>query len=198
MTFYGVIGAILFLGACRQVIVAIETGDPVQLAMALTLMVFVFNDALFTSFHVERLTDGVDYSLPLKLIDLFNFLFLVAALVVVNPGDNMFLTGGKHLPTVCAEWQFWAFLAIYWLLINVWTHYAGIYQKKGYPGWLRAISIGIIGLLAFTAGITSANMSALSAAFRWINFVYVLLYIALIRPLALRRVSPTPRTPTPA
>lgn len=193
MTFYGVIGAILFLGACRQVIVAVELGDATQLAMALTLMVFVFNDALFTSFHIERTTEPVDYRLLLKLIDLFNFLFLVAALVVVNPADNMFLTGGKHLPTVCAEWQFWILLAIYWTLINVWTYLAGIYRAKGYPPWLRVLSILIILLLFFTA-LASANMPATAQYLRWASLVYVFSYIAFIRPLALR-FFPTKNVP---
>jgi hypothetical protein len=196
MTFYGVIAAILFLGACRQVIVAIEHADFDQLAMALTLMVFVFNDALFTSAHVERDDNAVKYQLPLKLIDLFNFLFLVAALVVVNPEDNMFLSGGKHLPAVCAEWQFWALLAVYWLMINVWTSLAGVYEAKRYPPWLRKLSILVIAALGLTGLFSATSLSWIHAA-RWVTLSYIFLYIALIRPLALRSSTTVPAPALP-
>jgi len=183
MTFYGVIAAILFLGACRQVVVAIEQADAAGLVLGITLMLFVFNDALFTSAHVETPKDPVDYDIALKIIDLFNFVLLVIALVVVNPGENVFLSGGKHLPKICAEWQFWVALAIYWSLINVWTTVAGIYERNKYPRWLRFLSIALVPLLAL-AGLLSVTSTGVMSVFRWVMFGYVFVYILIVRPLA--------------
>ena len=187
MTFYGVISAILFLGSCRQIFIALEHGSCSEFVMAGCLAIFVFNDALFTSHHVEGEDPHVPYRLPLQLIDLFNFLFLVAALVVVDPGDNIFMTGAKRVPGWCSEWEFWMLLAIYWFFINVWTSFAGIYKSKGYPIRLRYLSIGIIILLVLTAGSSMASHDI--QGLRCTTFLFVLIYIAVIRPLALNEAA---------
>ena len=91
MTFYNVISALLFLGAVRGLLDALEKLQWEQALMAVSLTALVFNDMLSTSYEIESgESHAKKYTFELMLIDLTNFLLLAMATIVVNPVANVF------------------------------------------------------------------------------------------------------------
>jgi hypothetical protein len=138
MTFYNIIFGILFLAACRQVLVL---SDVVYGWTAATIAVLVFNDAVNTSHVLERDT-APRYDIFMKLIDLCNFLVLSLALIGLKPGDNPF--GVTQLPArlvnLLQPWFVWLLVSVYWVLAILWNWRAGLYQSNHWPCWIKVIS----------------------------------------------------------
>lgn len=192
MTFYNVISAVVFFGAFRELLVALQGPHlPVPaLWQAALVALLVFNDAIFTSWTTE--TRKVDYGPGLMSIDLVNFFLLSACLLFLNPGvTNVFeldLTAfvQKWLP----ESGFWILLAIYWALVMAWTKQAGVYSKPKYPKWLIPLAAGIVVVFLVESAVVqifgSAKTNSVSHFFSAIAFLYPAVYILGIRSYALR------------
>lgn len=193
MTFYNVISALLFFGAVRQLLLAIQLGEVGQMLMAATFGLLVFNDALYTS-HVVEGSKTAEYKLPLMLVDLTNFALLAMAMIAINPGNNPFDVAFTRLPPNASEPLFWLLIAVYWGLVMAWTVIAGLYPA-GYPRRLIAAAGGVIILFAVSAVVAAASPNSLFHAWiRAASIIYVIGYVAIIRPLMLARWRRTTRT----
>ena len=125
MTFYNVISAILFLGAFREVLLAVDGLSWSRIWMSGCLATIVFNDMLSTSHWVET-GPKITYTWKLMLIDLLNFCLLSVALVAINPSNNLFNASLVRLGTLLSEAVYWWLLASYWLFLMLWTKLGGL------------------------------------------------------------------------
>jgi hypothetical protein len=133
MTFYNVISGILFLGACEAFLSAL--GKP-SLAMAGTLVVVIFNEAVLTSELIERAVNPVDYTLKLKLLDLLTFITLAWALLVLTPVQNTFgVDVSQTLWGADRPFAFWALLTVYWFLTITWNYLSKQFEGRKWKGW---------------------------------------------------------------
>ncbi|MFI5116140.1 MAG: hypothetical protein ACHP8B_05510 [Terriglobales bacterium] len=194
MTFYHVISAILFFGAFRELLAAVNSGNILRISMSLTLALLVFNDALYTSWAIEQ--QRREYRPPLMFIDLTNFLILSAVLISMNSGrDSVFEVAVPRIGSWLPESRGWLLLGLYWLLIMLWTKMTGIYATPKYPKWLIFCSFGV------AAGFVIQSRFAAHSTWcvEWVVTVlvtfYAFLYILVLRPLGLRKVSFSPPPP---
>lgn len=135
MTFYNVISGILFLGACEAFLSAL--GKP-YLAMAGTLVVVIFNEAVLTSELIERRVNPVDYTLKLKLLDLMTFITFTWALLILEPVHNTFgVDVSQTLLGARRPVAFWVLLTVYWLLTVTWNYLAGQFATGQWKSWFR-------------------------------------------------------------
>ncbi len=180
MTFYNVISAILFLGAFRELLRAIDAFQWSRLCIAGTLAAVVFNDMLSTSHLVEH-EKSVAYDWKLMLIDLANFALLATALVAIDPNDNLFNVKLPHLATTLSETWFWALLGGYWLLLIVWS-----VRAATLGGWRLLPSLVVA--LFFIGEAVALGFGASDPVASWgrfLAFAYLLVYFLV------RRVEPT-------
>lgn len=190
MTFYNVISAVIFVGAFRELLSALQAGNRPVLWMASLLALLVFNDAIFTSWTVE--TRQQRYSPQLMAIDLMNFMTLSLALVFLNPTQtNVLQLELKQLATSwLSEVRFWMLLGGYWLLVMLWTKLARVYANPKYPRWLIPWAFGVSGLFLLQALLVAivgpASQSSLAHFVSGMAFAYAAIYILLIRAAALR------------
>lgn len=188
MTIYGVILAILFLGAFRELLASIESGNVLRILMSLTLALLVFNDAIYTSWTVEQRKR--EYRPPLMSIDLANFLILAAVLISMNPTrDNVFSLAVPRIGGWLPESRAWLLLGFYWLLVILWTKLAGVYETPQYPRWLIYCSLGISVLFFIESGFAASSGGKAKLMFTWLTAFYAFFYILALRPFALRKVS---------
>jgi len=189
MTFYNVISALIFLGAFREFLSALQGGDLCALSRASLVALFVFNDAIFTSWTIEARKK--DYGPNLMVIDSLNFTLISFALIFLNPGaSNIFqldLTQLMH--RFFNEAGFWLILAVYWSLIMLWTWVADVYNATHYPTWLIKYAAFISGFLLIEAILAECLGSS---AVSWVTcggslfiFVYAAVYILVVRAIAL-------------
>src|SRR5262245_18417311 len=95
-------------------------------------------------------------------VDLLNFGLLALAVVYLNTTATNLLQldltqySQRHLGESC----FWLLLAVYWVLIMLWTYISGIYGELRYPKFLIGMSLGIIGLLILESILTKTFGSA--------------------------------------
>src|ERR1043165_3689813 len=106
MTFYNVLSALLFIGSLRVLLQAIETQEFSGMATAGCLVVLVFNDMLSTSYTIES-GRQISYTLPLMLIDLWNFGLLSLAMIVISPTRNLYDIPLPRLANLLGMSSFW-------------------------------------------------------------------------------------------
>ena len=147
MTFYSIIFGILFVAACRQLLL-FPPAEP-SFWMAATIATLIFNDVLYTSHTLE--TRGVKkYVLAMKFIDLGNFLLLGVALVVLNPGQNLIDADVSGWLTERPVSFFWGLLFAYWMLSIVWNILGGLYRKSPRRRWGSGV-VAVILLVTWLA-----------------------------------------------
>jgi len=183
MTFYSIIFGILFLGAVRELLVSIVEANVLKCLMALTLVLVVFNDTLYTSHYIEQ-ERGI-YTLEMKLLDLVNFLVLACSIFFLSPNDNIFY----RLDTSTNYYNpgiFWGLLVIYWLFAGIWNYCAIKTSKKKAESvtWVNW-AIGML-LLASTilAFLNLKNINIIISSACALAFI---VYIGIYKPLASRK-----------
>jgi hypothetical protein len=184
MTFYNIIFGILFLGACRQLLHLFDT--PAGWTAA-TIAVVIFNDVMNTSQVLES-KERRNYSVPMKLIDLINFILLGLALVSLKPDDNPFqIKPANSLVTILKPWVTWLLLTLYWAFIILWNWLCGLYSRV----WPKPVSIVSHALIVPFATMVVVTYSAASPENIniWLRvgvFLCPALYLLLVKPLGLR------------
>lgn len=190
MTFYHVLSALLFFGALRVVIVSIETGSIPRLFTSVCVSALVLNDMLATSLHVEK--NRREYTLPLMLLDLFNFLLLSLALIVISPNLNHFEVEAPRLAGSLGAPAFWFLLAIYWVALILWTRQSlkGLEQQSRRVvlwQWSVAVVFAVVGLAQLVRVPYSVSVGGAIAS------VFAVLYLTLIRTLVTRNPAAAQR-----
>jgi hypothetical protein len=185
MTFYNVISGLLFLGAFRQLLVAIDLASLSQGLMASALAILVFNDAVYTS-HVVEGEGIVAYKLNLMLVDLANFLLLALAMATINPSNNVFGVGATRVNGFLGDSGFWILLALYWVGVMVWTWLSGLYRQR-HSRLLLSASAAIPVLFMLTALVGKWGSGPVFTTTELLSVIYILTYIALLRPRLLAR-----------
>jgi hypothetical protein len=184
MTFYNIIFGILFLGACRQLLLL--AADTSRLWMAATVAVLIFNDVVNTS-HVLEGSNAKPYSIGMKLIDLTNFLILSLALIALSPAENPF---GVAIPAKITELltlrAFWLLLVVYWCLAVLWNQFAGLYRARNYPSWLKKASYFVVFPLLLMAVTAPSPPGELAKWGSFAAFLFSAVYLFICKPLAAR------------
>lgn len=181
MTFYNVISALLFLGSLRVLLSFLEKGCWTDVPSAALLVVLVFNDMLSTSHSIEC-NPSINYTLPMMMIDLANFLLLSLAMVVLSPAENLF---GVSLPRIAgflSPPSFWALLALYWVALIQWTR---ISEKEEPPQSSILVALRwLVSALFLGQGILSElGFKITSLIGGWVILAYVVVYLTCLRPL---------------
>ncbi|HSP15193.1 MAG TPA: hypothetical protein VLV78_10625 [Thermoanaerobaculia bacterium] len=187
MTFYNVLSALLFVGSLRVLLLAFEASAGIgAITAAGCLAVVVFNDMLSTSHEIES-TAQTKYTLPLMIIDLINFVLLALGMVVINPQTNVFDVALPKIAAKLGASSFWLLLAIYWLLLMLWTHIAcGETRKQTATVVLWQSSVVAIFLLEWIFYL--CDFQGLSAVVSTLILIYLVLYLTWIRT-RVRRAS---------
>ena len=187
MTFYNVLSGILFLAACRQLLVLMDTSVAWTAA---TIAVIVFNDALNTS-HVLESRNSPPYTIGMKLLDLLAFLLVSLALIAVQPADNPFgVVPREPLASwLQPAWVPWALMATYWAAaVVLWNWLAGIYGSPRWPCWAQVVSHCLVVPFVLMALVTW--LCGTPADVPWwcnvITFTLVALYFVALKPLTLK------------
>lgn len=185
MTFYNILFGILFWGACRQLLLLVDTAAVWDAA---TIAVIVFNDAMNTSQILEaEQRRNRTYSAPMKLIDLINFMLLSLSLVSLRPDDNPFnVQPADSLVAILKPWVTWLLLTLYWAFLVLWNWLCGLYSKE-WPLWVSLFSHAIIlpfGLMAILN--YAASPDAIPTWFRVMVFLCPTLYLVIVKPVGLR------------
>lgn len=182
MTFYNVLSALLFLGALRVLLLAFEALNWPNVFASGCLTILVFNDMLSTSHTVES-EAKIQYTLPLMVIDLWNFLLLALAMIVISPSANLFDVPLPRLAQFLSAHSFWVLLALYWVFLMGWTHISqkgrgG--QSRGLLLWQSTVAgIFLAEWLLHIFGLTNA-----ADVGKLLVLVYLVLYLTWIRPQA--------------
>lgn len=184
MTFYNVISAVLFVGALRELLIALNAIEPTAVARAGVLALLVFNDAIYTSWVVEDRKQK--YGPDLMLIDLANFLILSVALIALNSTPtNVFQLELKNFALWFPESRFWLLLGLYWGSVMYWTCRANVYSAPSYPKWLFKWAL-FVGLLFFIQSLVVAWVGGLAANIgTFVAAIYPAAYILGLRSSAL-------------
>lgn len=147
MTFYNIIFGILFLGAVREVfrVISVDKGWGFWVSpsfwMAATLTLIIFNDVVCTTHILEPSSNQKErvYTFSMKLLDLFSFILLCGALVVLSPSDNSFsINASAHVSKDLQELLFWLLLTTYWIVVLVWNAIGKVYPTSLHI-WQRLI-----------------------------------------------------------
>ncbi|MEO8297898.1 MAG: GNAT family N-acetyltransferase [Burkholderiales bacterium] len=188
MTFYNIIFGLLFIGTFREVMVALmlPAGPNWPLfALAATLAVLVFSDTIYTAVVIEG--KKFSYSMTMKLLDLWSFILLSFAVMVLNPDKNdMFEIDARDAMTRVelatgwsAEALLWGLLTVYVLNLVVWNHLMGVGMVQGRYRWVRwvqplqALAFGVMAVLAWQKALPEAAMQGL----RWVMLAGVVVYL---------------------
>lgn len=178
MTFYNVLSALLFVGALRVLLLAFEASNGPNIFGSGCLVVLIFNDMLSTSYLVESKAE-IKYTLPLMLIDLWNFLILALAMIVISPGDNLFNIKLFKIAGFLGQHSFWPLLALYWVFLMLWTYISG----TGCLGQRRSLLLQFSVAAVFLAPWVLYILGLLNVArvAEMLALGYLMLYLVLIR-----------------
>lgn len=184
MTFYNVLSALLFVGVLRVLLLGFEASNWADVYAAGSLIILVFNDMLSTSHYVENKKE-VDYTLPLMVIDLCNFLLLAGAMIIISPNNNLFDVSLPRVAAFLGPGAFWVFLILYWLLLMLWTHIAERKSTASRLLWQATVPamFGIGWLLHVCCN------SALAETGRVIVLIYLSGYMVLRRVIGKQRTQ---------
>lgn len=134
MTFYGIIYAVVFMAAVRQVYYGVAIADPMQSWAGVVIALLAFFDTAYTSQIIDD--QQVLYTVGMKFIDMINCLLLLCALVIQCPRDNLFVSSGRGAIEPPAESEaagwYWILLLAYWLLMYSW-HVLADRAPRGTP-----------------------------------------------------------------
>jgi len=195
MTFYNIIFGLLFIGAFREVIFALGgqpgwgTPDWRLFCRAAILSILVFSDTIYTAVVIED--KKRTYSVEMKLLDLFSFILLSFAVVLLNPVSNdMFevnVTGTLQQVVHWTRWSveamFWAILAAYMLNIIGWNRLMGIDRIMARHRWVKRVQPALaIAFTAMTVLALLAPTSPLLVAGRWILLGVAAVYLLVFKP----------------
>jgi hypothetical protein len=190
MTFYSIIFGALFLALLREVFVALAHNTGLFWEAAI-LALLVFSDVIYTSHFIEERKRS--YTVGMKLLDLFSFLILVCALLVLDPYDGNLVGMSLNslfgrlfglIPWLTPRLLFWFLLTIYWCSLTLWVRVASVHPngidvrkalRVGWPrmpsacraavGWIvRFERVLGIGIFAAAAVLAKLAPSALYAA----------------------------------
>ena len=147
MTFYNIIFGILFFGATREAFRSAFHPQYAGLSLALTLMFLIFSDTVYTSHVIEN--KGKDYTMPMKLLDLFSFLLLSCALFALNPTQTNFFEVAATERIVGCRWEpaFWFFLCLYWIVLILWNAFGGIRFSSGLLNMIQPIYLALFAFM---------------------------------------------------
>lgn len=179
MTFYNVLSALLFLGALRVMLLAFDASNWPNVFASGCLVVIVFNDMLSTSHYVESKTE-VQYTLPLMLIDLWNFLLLSLAMIVISPGANLFDVQLPQIAGFLGAHSFWVLLMLYWVFLMWWTHIS----RKATGGQRLKILVwqSTVALIFFAEWLLNVlGLTNIAGVGKPLVLGYLLLYLTWIR-----------------
>lgn len=198
MTFYNIIFGLLFLASVREVIS--ELIFPAGMfCEAVFLTLLIFSDVVYTSHVIEE--RKIFYNVFMKLIDLLNFLLLLAALCILNPSEENHNLIQLDLPTM-PVWIFWLIITVYWFFLIIWMSEAKVHPtpnkikraiKSFCPGIRQEFQIGFIFLVnwGLVIGLIITVIATIVAVFKplWmqiycpiiiISEIFYLLFTALI------------------
>lgn len=179
MTFYNVLAALLFLGALRLLLIAFDVLNWPDVFASGCLAVIVFNDMLSTSHTVES-TEKVKYTIGLMLIDLLNFMLLALATIVISPSKNLFDVPLPRLAALLGSHSFWLLLALYWLLLILWTHLA-IKGSNINWGKLLFFQFSVAGLFFLQWLVQIFGLTDVAKFGQPLILIYLVLYMTVIR-----------------
>jgi len=147
--------------------------------LAATMTLLIFNDILYTSHEIEL--SNIFYSVPMKIVDLFNFLILATAIIVLDPVDNiLYVKRRTVLPKIKKETKFWILICIFWILSLVWDHLGNIYSNIKGP--LKAIPY-LLFLPFFSAFLlTFPNKKKALIWNQILNLIILIIYIFVYKP----------------
>lgn len=168
----------LFIGALRTVLIALENSNWPQIFASGCLVILVFNDMLSTSYQVETKHE-VNYTMPLMLLDLLNFLLLALALIVISPNVNLF---DVQLPKVAAfigDTTFWVLLFLYWSMLMAWTFISKAAVKQHSARILGQSSVAVLFLCQWAVSFFGFTRAARVGNF--VVFFYLIIYLVVIR-----------------
>ncbi len=179
MSFYQILFSVLFLAACREAFQTFPDINKAPFKLAATVSLLIFNDILYTSHEIEL--DNIFYSIPMKIVDLFNFLILATAIILLNPNDNILFVKRKEiLSEKQRETWFWCLICAYWILALVWDLLGNIYSNES--GLIKAIPYLL--LLPFLSALFLTR-TKLQATLKWnqtIILIILIIYILLFKP----------------
>ena len=182
MTFYNIIFAVLFFGAVRELFMAAVDFRPLQLLMASTLALVVFNDTLYTSHSLHE--DKATYTVGMKLLDLGSFLVLASAIFILSPGATYFVNRPSDwdVDPQTKSTLFWLVLTGYWFLALGWNRLAerAMPQIPKSKSWITQ-SMFVLPLLAFVVSLFRNDCANIVAGA--IVLVPLLLYVVVYKPL---------------
>jgi hypothetical protein len=195
MTFYNVLSALLFLGAVRVLLVSIDSSNWSDAAATGSLVVLVFNDMLSTSHDVESRED-IRYTLPLMLIDLWNFLLLAVAMIVISPKKNLFDVELHRISSALGAHSYWLLLALYWVSLMVWTAIAE--RQRNGQVWNAVLWQGSVVAVLLIEWVLSVVGTRVAICGGPITLAYLVLYLVWLRPsLRAEALPPAPADPNP-
>lgn len=191
MTFYNIVFGLLFIGAFREVIFALAKGPDWPLfCLAATLSILVFSDTIYTSTVIESKKNR--YSIKMQLLDLWSFILLSFAVVVLNPAKNdMFevdVTAVLKTFVSNTGWSpealFWGLLTLYMLNLVYWNRLLGLYKVKRCPLWVKWVQLALALWFAWMAWWTwrVAEPNASLQPARWLVLVAVITYLLFFKP----------------
>lgn len=179
MTFYNVLSALLFLGSLRVLLLALEVSNWSDTMTSGCLTILVFNDMLSASHSIE--TEGREYTMPLMLLDLVNFLLLAFATIVISPTKNLFDISLPRLAGLMGPGSFWLLLLLYWVLLICWTHVAWP-PKRSHKGKIvtAQLSVAAAFLVEWILYVSGSSKVAMVGSI--VVLIYLLIYLVFIRP----------------
>lgn len=200
MTFYNVISGLLFVGGFQQLLLALAPFDGPRLSMAASLVLLIFNDAVYTS-HVVEGEKTLDYKLPFMLKDLLNFTLLSMAIVILNPETNAFDVKMTAVKQHLTANKYWLVLMVSWLVVIKWTYDAGRYNpdylvkrlvenaavitaryRIKYPWTLRTGSAAIVVIFGLLALAEWRQYERMAFVLRFAAPLWLFFYFAGFRP----------------
>jgi hypothetical protein len=182
MTFYNIIFGLLFIGAFREVIFALAQGPDWRLfCLTATLSVLVFSDTIYTSVVIEE--KKKEYCINMKLLDLWSFILLSFAVVILNPATNdMFevnVTCVLQAVVSTTEWSpeslFWALLTLYMVNLVIWNKLLGVDQVQWRHRWVKWVQPALA--VMFAAMAVLAWHAVELRHVRWVVLIAVLAYL---------------------
>jgi RimJ/RimL family protein N-acetyltransferase len=198
MTFYHIIFGILFLAAFVQVLRSFNEPDLSHLSEAITLMLLIIADVIFTSHVLEE--KKRPYSVRAKGIDLLSFVLLSIAIFALNPTKEGFfgVAAASRYDFLNGTAVFWCMVVLYWGLLVAWNVVEGVYRSmpRGTQWWWQLLLGGPLVVMAMAAVI--APGSSFVYGFSILVTVMVFGYLLLYKRHVLNAMSderPRPRTP---
>lgn len=195
MTFYNIIFGLLFIGAFREVVFALSGGPDWRLfCLAGTLSMLVFSDTIYTSLVIEGKKKR--YRAPMKLLDLWSFILLSFAVVVLNPKENdlfeVDVTKVLNAVTIGTGWNwealFWGLLTLYMINLVVWNSLLSIRDVMWRDRWVKWVQPALVLLFALmtAAAWVAWGASAKLSGARWFVFFLILGYLLGFKPYMAR------------